>query len=83
MQFVPAARLAPQLLVSEKSPLAEIDEMVTGNEPVLESVMICAALVVATLVPANVRLAGESEAAGNAADPLRLRERVPSTESET
>lgn len=45
VQFAPAAKLDPQVLVSAKSPDAAIDVMLSAAEPVLASVIVCAALV--------------------------------------
>jgi len=47
-QLAPAARLAPQLFVSPKSPVVAIAEMDSAALPLLVSVTFCAALVVPT-----------------------------------
>jgi len=49
LQFPPAASELPQVLVSPKSPLAEIPVIVSAAPPLLESVTVCAVLVVATV----------------------------------
>jgi hypothetical protein len=62
-QFALVARLAGQLLVCEKSPLAEIVLIVSAFVPQLVNVTICAVLVVPTFWPVNVKLPGETQAA--------------------
>ena len=64
VQFAPAATLAPQVLVCEKSPDAAIEVMVRAAVPELVSVTVCAALVVPSVSEAKVRLAGESVTVG-------------------
>src|SRR5271169_4947315 len=63
-QFPPAARELPQLLVSPKSPLAEIPLIVSDAVPVLVSVTPCDPLVVPTVWLANVSDVGETPATG-------------------
>lgn len=62
VQFAPAATLAPQVLVSAKSPEAAIDVIFNAAAPLLVSVTVSAALVVPVFCAANVRLAGDSVA---------------------
>jgi hypothetical protein len=70
VQFAPAATLAPQVLVCEKSPLfvptIVMPEPLNANVafPVLDSVMFCAALVVPTGWLVKVRLAEDSPTMG-------------------
>src|SRR5438270_12419178 len=70
VQLAPAARLLPQLLFCEKSPLAPIELNVTAPAVSLVAVTVCAALLVPTFCDANVRLVGVVESAGCA--PLTL-----------
>ena len=68
-QVDPAARVAPQVVVSEKSPAfvppMTICEMLSGPVPLLLlTVTVCAAVVVPMPVVAKVRLAGVTLAAG-------------------
>jgi hypothetical protein len=72
VQAVPTATLAPQLLVSAKSPDAAIELSVSVAVPELESVTACAALVVPVVCDAKVRLAEEMAAVGVAASPAPL-----------
>jgi hypothetical protein len=75
-QLFSTATLAPQVLVSAKSPgLAPpmlMLEMFNAALPVLDSVTLCAALVVPTLCEPKVRLPTDRLAAGAAPVPLRL-----------
>jgi hypothetical protein len=64
VQFPPAARELPQLLVSAKSPLAMMLLIVRVALPVLESVTVCAALVVPTVWLEKVSELGETLATG-------------------
>ena len=70
VQFAPAARLVPQLLVSAKSPLAVMLEMFRPAFPEFVSVTCCAALVVPGGKLPNVRLDGERAATGAAETPV-------------
>ena len=70
VQLTPAAKLLPQLLVCEKSPLAVMELNVTAPAVSLVAVTVCAALLVPTFCDANVRLVGVVESAGCA--PLTL-----------
>src|SRR5260370_36437442 len=60
VQVAPATRLAPQLFVSEKSPVAVMLDMLRTAFPEFASVTCCAALIVPGVKPPNVRLDGES-----------------------
>jgi hypothetical protein len=68
VQFVPAASVVPQLVVSAKSaglaPARVMPEMVSAALPVLERVSVCGAVVLPTLVVAKVSVEGVSEAIG-------------------
>src|SRR4051812_36231436 len=66
LQLAPAARLAGQELVCAKSPLVPILLTLSAAPPLFVSVTDCAALVVPTVWPANVRLPGVSDTAGEA-----------------
>lgn len=70
LQVPETARVAPQVLVSAKSPLAVIDEIFSAPVPGLVRVMVCAALVEPTVCVPKVRLAGESDAPGAVATPV-------------
>ena len=56
VQVAPALTEEPQLLVSEKGPLAEAPEKDKLDAPVLVKVKVCAVLVLPTLWPGKVRL---------------------------
>jgi hypothetical protein len=58
-----------QLFVCAKSPEAAIELMVKALFPVFVNVTVCAALVVVSNWPPNVRLVGESPTPGAAAAP--------------
>lgn len=58
-QLAAAARLEGQLLVSAKSPVTVVPVRVSGALPVLVKVTASGELVVPTLWPANVRVAGD------------------------
>src|SRR5438552_7431833 len=64
VQLAPAARLLPQLLLCEKSPLAVMDLNVTAPAVSLVAVTVWAALLVPTFCEANVRRVGGTQAAG-------------------
>ncbi len=66
MQFAPAATLVPQVLVSAKSPEAEMDVMFKAAWPELVKVTVWAVLIVPVSCEANVRLAGDSVTEGTA-----------------
>ena len=70
VQLAPAARLPPQLLVCEKSPLVVMELNVTAPAVSLVAVTVWAALLAPTFCEANVRLVGVTESAGCA--PLTL-----------
>src|SRR5207237_7671843 len=70
VQLAPAARLLPQLLLCEKSPLVVMELNVTAPAVSLVAVTVLAALLVPTFCDANVRLVGVVESAGCA--PLTL-----------
>ena len=70
VQLAPAARLLPQLLVCEKSPLVVMELNVTAPAVSLVAVTVWAALLAPTFCEANVRLVGVTESAGCA--PLTL-----------
>jgi hypothetical protein len=66
VQLAPAARLAPQVVVSGKSPLLPVSpmlEMVSAAAPVFFSVIVWAALAEPTLVSAKLKLVGLKETA--------------------
>lgn len=69
-QCVPAVRLAPQVLVCAKSPLAEIEEMFRVAFPEFVSVTAWLALVVPCAWLANVKLVGERAATGAVVTPV-------------
>jgi len=62
VQFLPPATLAPQVLVSAKSPEATIDVTVNAACPELASETVSAVLVVPTLWELKVRLVADSVA---------------------
>ena len=64
VQLAPTATELPQVSVSVKSPLAEMLVIVRATLPVLDSVTVCAALVVPTVWPPNVTDVGETLAVG-------------------
>ena len=70
VQLAPAARLLPQLLLCEKSPLVVMELNVTAPAVSLVAVTVLAALLVPTFCDANVRVVGVVESAGCA--PLTL-----------
>ena len=70
VQLAPTATEPPQVLVSAKSPEAEILEMVRAALPVLETVTVCAALVVPTVWLAKVRVDGVTVAVVVGATPV-------------
>ena len=70
VQLAPAARLLPQLLLCEKSPLVVMELNVTAPAVSLVAVTVLAALLLPTFCEANVRLVGVTETAGCA--PLTL-----------
>jgi hypothetical protein len=63
-QLDPDARLAEQLLVSEKSPVVETLLIVSGWGPTSVIVTLCAVLVVPCIWLPKVRLPGEVNACG-------------------
>ena len=69
LQFAAAARLAPQVLVWAKSPLAAMLEILSVTFPEFVSFTDCAALVVPGARLANVRLVGARVTAGPVARP--------------
>ena len=74
LQFEPAAREVPQVLVCAKSPLLAMLVIDKLAVPVLLNVIFCAALVVPTFWLPNVRLVGLSEATGPLApQPVNLK----------
>lgn len=72
VQLAPAATLVPQVLVSAKSPDAEIDVMASAAVPELVSVTVSGVLVEPFVCEAKIRLVGESVAVGVAANPVPL-----------
>ena len=75
LQFPPDAKELPQVLVWLKFPFAEIPVIERVAPPGLESVTVCAALVVPTVWPANVSEVGATLAPGKAGDapvPVKL-----------
>jgi hypothetical protein len=68
----PAPTLLPQVLVCTKSLLTVMLEMVRETVPLLDTVTVCAALVVLTIWPAKVRLVVDSCAEGAVPVPVRL-----------
>src|SRR2546423_549832 len=64
VQLAPAARLLPQLLLCEKSPLVAMELNVTAPAVSLVAVTVLAALLVPTFCAANVKLVGVTETAG-------------------
>jgi hypothetical protein len=70
VQPAPAAMLAPQVLVSEKSPEAPIKLKFKAAEPGLLIATVCAALAVPSVCDAKVRVVGESRMPGPEAFPL-------------
>lgn len=67
-----AARLVPQVLVCEKSPVTEIPLIESAAVPVLLSVTVCGVLLLPTTTPLNVRLEGDRLAMGAVPVPERL-----------
>ena len=67
-----AARLEPQVLVWEKSPLAVMLEIVRAAFPVLLNVTLCALLLVPTACAGKVNEEGEKLAPGAVPVPVRL-----------
>ena len=67
VQFAPAARVAAQVLVWAKSPLALMPAIFSTAEPLLVRVTLCAVLVVPFVCAAKVRLVGARLTAGAAA----------------
>jgi hypothetical protein len=61
VQFAPAARLDPQVLVCANGPVAETDEIVAAAVPELVTVTVWAALVEPTVVLPNVSDVGEAD----------------------
>jgi hypothetical protein len=74
VQFVPGARVAPQLFVSAKSPLAVMLEMLSTAFPEFVNLTSCAGLVVPGARLPNVRPEGERAATGAAETPVPERE---------
>jgi hypothetical protein len=72
VQLAPAATLAPQVLVWEKSPLAVMLVTLRATFPVLLSVTVCALLLVPTACAGKVREAGERLTRGAVPVPVRL-----------
>jgi hypothetical protein len=72
VQLAFTARLAPQLFVWAKSPLAEMFEMLSGSAPELVRVTVCALLVVPVSCPVKVNEVVEKLAAGVIPVPVRL-----------
>jgi len=66
VQLAPLARVAPQLLVSAKSPLEAILVIVKVAPPVFVRTTFCGALVVLTIWLVKVRLVGKNATAGAA-----------------
>ena len=64
VQLAPVARLLPQLLVCEKSPVVETEVMLRLADPLFVTVTVCAALVVFTVWLAKLRLTGDSDTEG-------------------
>jgi hypothetical protein len=64
VQLLPAATEAPQLLLSAKSPLAAMPEIVKLPVPMFVSVTGCAVLVVPTVWFAKARLVADNFTAG-------------------
>lgn len=72
-QFVPAARVVPQSLLSEKLPLADMPAIVMSEPPVLVSVTVWGRLFVPTACEPKARLEGERLADGGVAPfPVRV-----------
>jgi len=67
-----AARLVPQVLVSEKLPLTVMLEIVSVAPPGLLSVTLCGLLLVPSICPENVNEVGDRLAAGAVPVPDRL-----------
>jgi len=66
MQFAPAVRVEPQVLVSAKlGPAARILTLLSVPVPELRSVMICAGLGVPTSSPSKVKLVGDKATLGD------------------
>ena len=64
VQLLPAATLVPQVLVSEKAPLAVMLLMLSAAFPVFLSVTVCVALVVPRACDVKVNKVGDRLAAG-------------------
>src|SRR5215470_6242597 len=76
VQFAPAASVAgsiPHVFVSAKSPEVPIELIVNVLVPLFVRVTVCAALVVVSNWPPNVRLVAESPTPGAEAEPEPLR----------
>ena len=71
-QEAPAARLEPQLLVWEKSPLATMLVMLRAAVPVFWSITLCGLLLEDTTCAANVKEVTERVTAGAVPVPVRL-----------
>jgi len=67
-----AARLVPQLLVSEKSPLTVMLEIARVAPPGLLSVTLCGLLLVPSICPENVNEVGDRLAPGAVPVPDKL-----------
>ena len=63
-QLAPAARLVPQVLLSEKSPVAVIELIVKASVPEFVRLTTCPALDVPTVCAANITLTGLNVAPG-------------------
>lgn len=72
VQLAAAAKLAPQLLVSRKSPLGTMLLMVTKTPPVFFSIIVWAWLVVPTNCWLKVRLDGVIDRVGTKPVPVRF-----------
>ena len=77
VQLAPTARLAPQLVVSAKFPYTLSAVMLIDAVPTFVSTTAAAALVVLTICPAKLRLAGEVLGAPWTAVPLRATDTKP------
>jgi hypothetical protein len=76
VQFAAAARLAPQVFVSAKSPEAAIDATFIATLPVFVSVIVWAELVEPTACAGKVRLAGVKVATGVGETPVPVSETI-------
>jgi hypothetical protein len=76
VQFAAAARLAPQVFVSAKSPEAAIDAMFIAALPVFISVIVWAELVEPTACAVKMRLAGVKVATGVGETPAPVSETI-------